>query len=343
MNSLVTETINYGSSKIYAATAPNTSSPNSHTINPLQTVTLYKHSSAESYPTSWFIFIHGGAWRDPNNSSKDGEPLIAALLNRFPDQLAAASINYRLAKPLVKKTISSSSNAAIETDNDEGVFTKDKDAVMHPDFTKDVLAALLEINDKCVINQFVVAGHSAGAFIAAQLFIKPSSLFSWAPKESLDITTTSSSSPNGTFKSASDLADLDISAAVVMSRCCAIFAIAGIYALPLLTIEDKSYASFIEEAFGKDQHQWESHHVAPYITTKTTLFQTTPRLQLVVIYSPEDELLNEKFQAKEGVHIYRRILDEYRVFEEVTDGKHEDTYKSKKTAEIIEKYLRYLL
>lgn len=308
MDSIDSTTLSFGASSLF----------HTKSSDPLHSVTIYKHKSAESHPSFWFIFYHGGAWRDPNQDHKDGEPLISYLLNKYPDQLSAASVDYSLTRPLVKI-------------GDKWV--KDPKGAIHPDFSRDALAGLLEISKHYTIDEFVLAGHSAGAFIATQLFIKPSTLFSWVPSEVEDAQTYSPEL----------LKQLDTEAEHVLSKCTTIFGLEGIFSLPLFVVEDASYAEFVEPAFGKDEHQWENYHVAPYMTTKGTLFDKVPNLQLVIIHSPEDELLSEKIQPVEAADIYKRILGANSVIRETTDGTHDATLTHETTFEIVSKHLNKLL
>lgn len=268
--------------------------------DPLQSVAVYKHSSVSEFPSNlWLIFLHGGAWRDPRNDHHNGDKLLSTLINKFPTKVSGASIDYRLSKPL------------------DGP----QKGAMHPDFTIDALSALLYLNSKYKIDNFVLIGHSAGAFISLQCFINPSILLSSSP---------------------SSLSDIDTSKIPpLMSKCLAVFGIAGIYSLPLLITEEPSYSSFLDPAFGPDQSKWESASVVPYTNSNSApnLFPSS-NFKLVAIYSPEDELLNSKYQPSKVVELYTPILGkEESISLEVTDGHHEDTYTSPTTASVIEKYI----
>lgn len=247
----------------------------------LQKLAVYKHNvnDLSSLPSRWLIFIHGGAWRDKNNTYEDGNFLISSLLNTFPNKMSAASINYRL--------------------------TSDKPiAATYPDFVNDLISSLNFLDHKFSIDEFVLVGHSAGAFNA---------LACLAPEKKI-------------LESYNN----------VLSKCKTVIGIAGIYSLPLLLDEDSSYSGFVEEAFGTDHSAW------PLLAEKLAASSLHKNVKLLVVYSKEDELLNYKYQPKYALETFPSILGRQNVIIETTDGHHEDTYKSPKTVEIITKFLHQL-
>ncbi|VVT46179.1 uncharacterized protein SAPINGB_P001085 [Magnusiomyces paraingens] len=282
--------------------------------DPLRTIGLYKHSSASEYPPFWFIFIHGGAWRDPRINHTDGLPLISALLEKYPKSLACASIDYTLAKPL-------------DGSNGRGA--------QHPDFTLDTLAALTYLRTHHRVDQFAISGHSAGAFMSLQIFIEPKVLLNPVYK-SVSLYTTLFDQNITTTKL---LNDLEETTNFAREKCAAVFGISGIYSLPLLPIEDASYTGFTEEAFGTDQALWEISSVVPYIKDHVAPFPSSNAFKLIIIYSKSDELLNPKFQPVKGPELYIPILGEKNVIVEETSGLHDESYKVQRTADIVDKYL----
>ncbi|ODV90984.1 hypothetical protein CANCADRAFT_26848 [Tortispora caseinolytica NRRL Y-17796] len=117
----------------------------SYGTHELQTVHYVKTDS--SLP--WILFIHGGAWRDPSNTWKDGLHCLSTLHSRYG--VSIASVDYRLAP---------------ESQKD--------------DFPKDIASAIVQLRKMGMVD-YVIIGHSAGAFIALQLpqFTKflPSNVF----------------------------------------------------------------------------------------------------------------------------------------------------------------------
>jgi kynurenine formamidase len=106
--------------------------------HPLQRIGIY--STAKPADSSkWAVFIHGGAWRDPSNTYKDGQFLLQSLMDRSSVFSGAASIDYRLSPEF-----------------------------QHPSHLQDVLEAVSYIVEKYSVKDLVLVGHSAGAFLALQ-------------------------------------------------------------------------------------------------------------------------------------------------------------------------------
>lgn len=91
---------------------------------------------------TWFVFIHGGAWRDPTKTHLEGKHLCESIQARFPKKYSGfASLDYRL-----------SSEAP------------------HPAQLLDVSAAINMIKWEFRPDEIVLAGHSCGAMLAAQAY-----------------------------------------------------------------------------------------------------------------------------------------------------------------------------
>ncbi|KAA8896521.1 hypothetical protein TRICI_006864 [Trichomonascus ciferrii] len=103
---------------------------NKYNSDPLQQLAVY---NATREPSTWVIYIHGGAWRDPKMDHMDGDPLLKSL--RVP----GASIDYRLSPQ-----------------------------VHHPEHLKDVLEGLGYLERTYSISRCILVGHSAGAFLSLQ-------------------------------------------------------------------------------------------------------------------------------------------------------------------------------
>ncbi|KAK9462928.1 Alpha/Beta hydrolase protein [Lipomyces oligophaga] len=118
-----------------------------------QSVTVFPpFSSSKRLP--WFIYIHGGAWVDPNQDKTMGYSLIQ---NTVPNEWGAASINYRLSP-----------------------------SVQHPTHLQDIFDAIAMISRLYNVSNFLIVGHSAGACLALQ-FLKKISEFSQSYDTNLQI------------------------------------------------------------------------------------------------------------------------------------------------------------
>ncbi|KAI7569581.1 hypothetical protein KC317_g3205 [Hortaea werneckii] len=106
----------------------------------------------------WIIYIHGGAWRDPEIDSTSFLPTQTLLSqSRAIDQIAGfASINYRLSPyPSHPRSPSSPSDPARNAH--------------HPDHLTDTLAALRHLQDAFGFGtRYLLVGHSCGATLAFQ-------------------------------------------------------------------------------------------------------------------------------------------------------------------------------
>lgn len=104
--------------------------------DPLQHVKIFHYNSANQKNV---VFIHGGGWRDPNNTVDDFAQMIEYIHSKAPE-LNLFSINYRLS-PKVK----------------------------HPCHLVDVISALQWLNSHYGIVSTSLVGHSVGATLCLQL------------------------------------------------------------------------------------------------------------------------------------------------------------------------------
>lgn len=85
------------------------------------------------------VFIHGGAWRDPNMTYNDFEIFASYIFEKSKGKTNVFSINYRLSP-----------------------------AVKHPLHLNDVNDALEHLNDKFGVKSASLIGHSVGATLILQ-------------------------------------------------------------------------------------------------------------------------------------------------------------------------------
>ncbi|KAI9768327.1 MAG: hypothetical protein M1840_004935 [Geoglossum simile] len=134
---------------------PGPGSTSLHTLD----VYLPRQPSQEEIGKLWVIYIHGGAWRDPDISAESFGPALSLLLEgqRKDDIAGFASINYRLS-PYSHHTTSPSSS------DDPSRSAK------HPDHIRDVFAALHFLQQQYGFEErYLLAGHSCGATLAFQI------------------------------------------------------------------------------------------------------------------------------------------------------------------------------
>lgn len=201
-------------------------------------------------------FIHGGAWRDPRSTFSEVEPTISALLDPSskwhmpdaPSRIAGfASLNYRLSPhPSFAQDAATTPSFATRL-------------ARHPDHLDDVVSGLRFLQRHFGFSSnYVLFGHSAGAFLTYQALLRP-------PRE--------------------DRPDAALPAAAVGFE--------GIY--DLVGLDGRmggGYAGFIEAAFGKDRAGWKDASPA----TAAGSFgewarQQGPRLA-VLAHSADDELVD---------------------------------------------------
>ena len=125
----------------------------------LNTVDVYlpKNENARSVAERyWIVFVHGGGWRDPRNTSRDIVPALQFLSPEDHSIAGIASLNYRL-----------SEHDQFPSDPD----TPDRKArsATHPTHIEDVLAAIAWLQDRYKFGgKYLLAGHSVGSTLALQ-------------------------------------------------------------------------------------------------------------------------------------------------------------------------------
>lgn len=202
------------------------------------------------------VFIHGGAWRDPNNTYDDFEPIMQLFADT---KLNVVSINYRLSPSVSSKE---------EVDKFPGL--------RHPMHLIDVLLALKHLTERG-FNIILLAGHSVGASLCLQVLSYP------------EIINNGLKYVNSTDFPV-DLSSLEELLSTVKIN--SIFYIDGIYDVVELVKEyGDSYRSFIQCAFNSDAHFKTAFQLSdssirsPYkfIDSNTKSF---------IIHSRDDELLS---------------------------------------------------
>lgn len=209
-------------------------------------------TSANDKTRLWIVYIHGGAWFDPDQTAStfnDAQDIL--LKSSIADNVAGlASINYRL------------SPAPSHPTNPSNPDDPARNA-KHPDHINDVLAALLHLQETYRFeDRYILVGHSCGAFLALQVAMKRY----WGQQyESTQALTLNVVPP--------------------LALCC----IEGLYDLPALVhYQDRPfYRNFVEQAFGSNEEDWKT--ASP---TNSDYNETWQDGKLVVIaHSHQDELV----------------------------------------------------
>ncbi|OJD22104.1 hypothetical protein ACJ73_06552 [Blastomyces percursus] len=189
----------------------------------------YPRPLSQTSPSSsvWIIYIHGGAWRDPEITSTSLEPTLEALVSNYGPQIlqgvaAFASIDYRLtAHPKFPQDPSTTEPTHLRS-------------AKHPDHLNDVQNAIAYLQDKFQFGErYILVGHSCGATLAFQA-VMGSAL-------SAGRTGSGTTGPN-------------------IKLPIAIVGVEGIYDLRALRDTFKKfpvYQEFIEAPFGSDENVWD--------------------------------------------------------------------------------------
>lgn len=122
--------------------------PYSSSKSPYQSLDLWLPSSILGpEPVIFVVYIHGGAWSDPDQDKAEGHVLLNHLVSshiKKDFKIACASLNYRLSLPGSR--------------------------VQHPDHLNDVRQALQFLKGNYDLRKCLLIGHSAGATLAVQAF-----------------------------------------------------------------------------------------------------------------------------------------------------------------------------
>lgn len=128
----------------------------------LQTLDLWlPRQPAQSSPadTTWVIYVHGGAWRDPTQDSRCVQPTIKCLEQSHVDAVkriaGIASINYRLSPYPNHVTDPSKPDDAQRN-------------VQHPHHVQDVHQAIEYLEKEYGLTRWIGVGHSCGATLLLQ-------------------------------------------------------------------------------------------------------------------------------------------------------------------------------
>lgn len=247
---------------------------------PLQKIKIFNFSPENSHT---IVFIHGGAWRDPNNTFLDFNELVGYLLEKYN----LIGVNYRLS-PEYK----------------------------HPYHLVDVARAIAKI--QTIVgsdSDYSFVGHSVGATLLLQLL------------NYQDIITL-----GGAGHDESD-GNLIERLPKLLLNIHSIFFVDGIYDIGDLIAEyGAPYKAFVDSAFQDEKHYMEASQMTWSISK---MFDYA--VQPVVIQSTQDELLSTRQSEAFLEFLKKREISAEYLFGDW--GKHEEIYRRRELAEIIEKRL----
>lgn len=243
------------------------------------------------------VYIHGGAWRDPQLTSTSIEPTVA---HAFSDTAVTAPIS---AVASINYTVSPyPAHPALPYDPIKDNHSDPAREAVHPQHVSDVLHGLARLRSLGVTDQsYILSGHSAGACLSFQAILQPPRRYG------LDY-----------------LPDAPCPAVIL--------GLNGLYDLPALVsglgashehLRD-DYETFLSNAFGADQGTWPTASPARFdpaeITERVREGKAPP---LVVLdQSNEDQLVpmnqRDRFEATLSKVSGLRVIEGHRL-----TGEHE--------------------
>ncbi|OOQ85307.1 hypothetical protein PEBR_26574 [Penicillium brasilianum] len=252
-----------------------------------RTLTYGRHSSLQKVIATpldqykdgyWVIYIHGGAWHDPEITAESIEP-TQSILQAAPDLpiTGFASIEYRLS-PHPKHPQDKATTPPEEY----------RDA-KHPDHIRDVEAALAFLQNTYGFGQrYILVGHSCGATLAFQAVMGAvaghrEQLFNGSAHECVVETEPVSSSPEPLPPRLS-------------AQPTAIVGVAGIYDLRQIVEKHRDipeYREFVEDAFGTDELLWDAVSPAQMAGSRGVEGGWKTGRLVVLAHSKDDELVDE--------------------------------------------------
>lgn len=264
----------------------------------LQTIKIFKQTPSTN---DTIAFIHGGGWRDPNNTFNDFTPTIQQM-DSIPINIV--SINYRLS-PRV--------NTQQELDT--------LPAFRHPLHLMDIVNAIcLLVNQNYKITLLV--GHSVGAGLCLQL-LNYQEIISQGVKYLTE------------FKHEifDDIQSQHISKCMAQINLKSMFLLDGIYDIPKLLQEYEYLRPMIRCAFDSDDHARDAFQLSNPNGLRPTKLAGQQSCRIYVIHSLQDELLSPT-QSK---LLYDYLMDNGMNCKLVLEkwGEHEEIYTRKDVGDFI--------
>ncbi|PVI07112.1 alpha/beta-hydrolase [Periconia macrospinosa] len=282
------EPLHYGPGRLQTYTIWRTPSPTAPTPS---LSTSLQQQQQQQQPPLWILYVHGGAWRDPLQSSANILPTLHHLTTLFEHAPALAdparfagvlSIDYRLSPYPAHPTAPSDP-------------ADDQRNVRHPEHVRDLAAAVAHVKREHNVKRWVGVGHSCGATM----------LLHYIAGIGLSPSSTSSFLEQG-FGFDVEKRNQGLEALILLE---------GIYSLPrLLTNHEppscpehiaQIYRDLARGAFGEDPDGVVYENVSP--VAGDYKLQTWVDGKLIIVgYSGEDELV----EREQGEVLMRRLEEQ---------------------------------
>ena len=285
--------------------------------NALQNLSIWI-SSTPAPPTSsipqsskpWIIYIHGGAWRDPDVDASSFSSTVSQLARHHSHTISEiggiASINYSL----TPRT----------HDPSDPDFSDDASRqAKHPDHIVDLLTALSFLQTRAgFASNYILLGHSCGATLAFQVAMNHSKWF-------------------------------DATASLIVAKPIAVIGLNGLYDMPALINSPGRkhehlkavYELFTRLAFGDDEIVWQE--ISP-ISVSDWKEEWAEGRKVVLVQSKEDSLVPYAQMADLKLSLDRSKGEGLEVIEMVAVGDHNDLWlDGARLAEIIAEVVRSLV
>lgn len=277
--------------------------------DPLQQLKFFRHHESNDRT---ILFIHGGAWRDPNNTFDDFEDMVNQIKkNSKSSSINLVGINYRLS-PEVK----------------------------HPIHLWDILQGIEYLANEYGIHELLIVGHSVGATLIMQLLSYEKILEDGCRICQEDISTKDYVNARiAHFPTEEQLKRLKRSLDTI--RLGTLYFIDGIYDMVELIIEyGDSYKSFVDQAFTSTK----SYTEASQLTSTTMSSDKIPcfnrqengannLVKFVVVHSLQDELL-----SLNQANLFRQFFSKNNIPSKLFTGEwgqHEEVYRRQEVTQII--------
>ncbi|KAK9763832.1 hypothetical protein K7432_009165 [Basidiobolus ranarum] len=276
------------------------SSPPGRPIHPKHRLDLYVPQESESTSPDLLVFFHGGAWR--SNDKLEFNDFARNLVKIGGGKFAVAVVNYPLTTTVENPSDPAAAGCEVPHYEPETYMFKTLE-----DSAK-AIAFLANHGDVYGYNEkrIILVGHSVGAQLISMLLLEPK--YFTAVMDN----TTYVENPS--------------------TKVVGIIGIDGIYDIPKLVLDYPNYQNwFVAAACSQDHEKWKRY--SPQYQTPSNL----PQIPVLIIHSPEDELVNDKQAISFKQKLQELGLTNVSLETDVS-GKHDETLA---TVEVAQKVINF--